>query len=330
MKEIYQPELNYKILVRCLTYNQSKYIEEALNGFSIQQTNFPFVCLVMDDCSNDGAQSIIKAWMEHECDMEAANHYEIEFSDIVIVPHKVNCNCVFAFYFLKQNLYKTGKKTPLINAWLKNCDFTTACEGDDYWTSPEKLQLSVDFLEKHPDYSVVCHRFKNYHDEEKKFYDDDKDSLFKKNPEGITFKKGFGHFMTQTLCTSCKSCDFIEFGETPIPHTDSILGYFLLKKGKGYCFNKYMAVYRYNNSSVWSEISVKDKAYWNYKRYKKLFEYERDWYSRMSYYSQYVSLLVVTKGGILLEERLDLIKLLFVPYFLIIKIFRNIKRKFNK
>lgn len=330
MEGVYYPKLDYKVLVRCMTYNQSKYIEEALNGFVIQQTSFPFVCLVMDDCSTDGEQQIIKSWMDRECDMSAVQCFEIELSNIVIAPHRTNRNCTVVFYFLKENLYKTGKKTPLMNVWLEKCEYTASCEGDDYWTSPEKLQLSVDFLDSHPDYSVVCHRFKNYHDEEGVFFDDDKEYLFKNHPDGITFEKGFKHYMTQTLCTTYRPQDMDEFKKFPGVHSDAVLGHFLLKKGKGYCINKYMGVYRYNINSTWSEVSFKDKTMRNYKMYKSLYDYEKDWPSRMSYYSQYVSVLFVTKGSILFKERIEPLKLLFIPYYMGVKVFRFLKRKINQ
>lgn len=140
-------ENDYKVLVRCFTYNQSKYIEDALNGFKMQQTDFPFVCLVMDDASTDGEQDVIKAWMERECDMARAEMSEIDEANITIVPHKTNENCTFAFYFLKQNLYGTGKKTPLVTPWREKCEYEALCEGDDYWIHPEKLQKQIDKLD---------------------------------------------------------------------------------------------------------------------------------------------------------------------------------------
>lgn len=60
------PERNYTVLVKCFTFNQSKYIKDALNGFVMQQTTFPFVCLVMDDASTDGEPKVIKSWMKLE------------------------------------------------------------------------------------------------------------------------------------------------------------------------------------------------------------------------------------------------------------------------
>ena len=48
------PQKNYyKVYVQSTTYNQASYIEDCLNGVAMQQTEFPFVHLVIDDCSTD-------------------------------------------------------------------------------------------------------------------------------------------------------------------------------------------------------------------------------------------------------------------------------------
>lgn len=155
MEQTYNPKQDYKVLVPCMTYNQSKFIEDALNGFALQQTNFPFVCRVMDDCSSDGEQDVIKDWMERECDISKAERLEVELSNIVIVPHKHNSNCTFAFYFLKQNLYGTGKKAILCQPWYEHSEYIAECEGDDYWCDPLKLQKQVDYMENNTDCGLV-------------------------------------------------------------------------------------------------------------------------------------------------------------------------------
>lgn len=149
------PKQEYKVLVRCFTFNHSKYIEDALNGFAMQQTSSPFVCLVMDDASTDGEQEVIKAWMERECDMSRAETIDIPTSVVIIVPHKTNASCTFAFYLLKQNLYGTGdKKMNHVYPWRAKCEYEALCEGDDYWIDPLKLQKQVDFMDKNQEYSM--------------------------------------------------------------------------------------------------------------------------------------------------------------------------------
>lgn len=146
------PKQEYKVLVRCFTFNHSKYIEDALNGFAMQQTNFPFVCLVMDDASTDGEQEVIKAWMERECDMSRAATIDIPTSVVIIVPHKTNASCTFAFYLLKQNLYGTGdKKMNHVYPWRAKCEYEALCEGDDYWIDPLKLQKQVNIMDGNSD-----------------------------------------------------------------------------------------------------------------------------------------------------------------------------------
>ena len=148
MEQIYIPKQDYKVLVRCLTYNQSKYIEDALNGFAMQKTNFPYVCLVLDDCSNDGEQEVIKTWMERECDMTKAEYINLELSNVILVPHKTNLTCTFAFYLLKVNLYYSyEKKMKHVYPWREHCEYETLCEGDDYWIVTDKMQKQVDALD---------------------------------------------------------------------------------------------------------------------------------------------------------------------------------------
>lgn len=150
----YTPNKEYKVLVLCFTYNQSCYIKDALNGFAIQKTDFPFVCLVMDDASLDGEQEVIKNWMSQECNMNKAKCIDTYTSKIIIVPHATNKNCTFSFYFLKQNLYRESeKKLKHVYPWRQKCEYEAMCEGDDYWIDPQKLQKQVDFLDKNHDYS---------------------------------------------------------------------------------------------------------------------------------------------------------------------------------
>lgn len=161
MEQIYIPKQDYKVLVRCITYNQAKYIEDALNGFAMQKTDFPFVCLIVDDCSTDGEIEVIKSWMERECDMTRAEYEEIEYSNIILVPHKTNPTCTFAFYFLKRNLYKEPeKKQAMYNSWREHCQYEALCEGDDYWITYNKLQLQYDILEKNKKINMCAHAHK--------------------------------------------------------------------------------------------------------------------------------------------------------------------------
>lgn len=165
------PKQEYKVLVRCFTFNQSKYIEDALNGFVMQQTNFPFVCLVMDDASIDGEQAVLKEWMGCECDMSRAEAINIPTSHVVIVPHKTNAYCTFAFYFLKQNLFKAyDEKMRHVTPWREKCKYEAICEGDDYWIDPLKLQKQVDFLDSNPEYGM-CYSRCNYFNQEKKQFE---------------------------------------------------------------------------------------------------------------------------------------------------------------
>lgn len=165
----------YKVLVRCATYNQSKYICDALNGFVMQRTNFPFVVAVVDDASTDGEQEVIRQYMEDSFELSnnsVAYKTETEYGHIQYAQHKTNKNCFMVAIFLKENHYSKKKpKYPYLSEWRDNVKYEAICEGDDYWIDPLKLQKQVDFLEKNPDFGMVFTDYK-YLWEHKSLYQD--------------------------------------------------------------------------------------------------------------------------------------------------------------
>ena len=158
--------IDFLVSVRCFTYNQSAYIKDALNGFVMQQTNFPFVVLVVDDASTDGEQEVIRKFMTEEfelSDASVAYEKETEFAYIQYAQHKTNKNCFMVAMFLKENHYSQKKKKfPYLAEWRDGVKYEAICEGDDYWIDPLKLQKQVDFLEENDECGLVYGKAKEY------------------------------------------------------------------------------------------------------------------------------------------------------------------------
>ena len=120
------------VSILCDTFNHEKYISQALDGFIMQQTSFPFEIIVHDDASTDNTAQIIR-------------EYELKYPDL-FVP-----------------IYQTENQfsKPEVNIWTDitfpkaRGKYIALCEGDDYWTDPLKLQKQVDFLEENPEYGMV-------------------------------------------------------------------------------------------------------------------------------------------------------------------------------
>lgn len=159
--------VDHKFLVgiRCNTYNQAKYITDALNGFAMQQTTFPFVAMVVDDASTDGEREVITDYLKANFDIEntdVAYQEETEYAYITFAQHNTNKNCYFAVLLLKENHYQKKlnyKKFDYIARWRETTKYEALCEGDDYWIDPQKLQKQVDFLENNPEYGLVHTNF---------------------------------------------------------------------------------------------------------------------------------------------------------------------------
>lgn len=150
---------NYLVSISCITYNQSLYIVDAMNGFVMQQTEFPFVAVIIDDASTDGEQEAIRKYVDEHFDHSTESGYkewETEDAFWTFAQHTENKNCHFVVVYLKRNLFKEGdKKVEIVKDWTQT-KYIAICEGDDYWTDPLKLQKQVDFLEEHDEYDLCC------------------------------------------------------------------------------------------------------------------------------------------------------------------------------
>lgn len=148
-----------KVVVRCFTFNQSKYIKETMNGFTMQQTEFPFVCCIVDDSSTDGEQEVIKDYLKDNfnlSDTAVAYQKDTDYAHVLYAQHKMNQNCFFAVLLLKENHYSKDKsKLGYLKEWTEGVPYVALCEGDDFWIAPNKLQMQVDFLDNNIEFGLT-------------------------------------------------------------------------------------------------------------------------------------------------------------------------------
>jgi glycosyltransferase involved in cell wall biosynthesis len=120
------------VSITCATYNHEKYIAEAIESFLMQKTNFKYEILLHDDASTDRTPEIIK-------------EYENKYPEIIKPIYQT------------ENQYSKGVKVGDFNSKRAQGKYIATCEGDDYWTDPNKLQKQVDFMENNQDYSACVH-----------------------------------------------------------------------------------------------------------------------------------------------------------------------------
>lgn len=144
----------YKVCVRCFTYNHAPYIEDAMNGFCKQNTDFPYVCVIVDDASTDGEPEIVRNYFNNHFDLSnkaIARKEETDDYVLLFAQHSDNPNCYFAVYLLKYNHYDIKKtKFPYFSVFHDNAKYVALCEGDDYWLDPFKLEKQYKYMDANP------------------------------------------------------------------------------------------------------------------------------------------------------------------------------------
>ena len=232
---------SFLVSVCIITYNHEKFIAQNLESVLMQKTNFPIEIVIAEDCSTDNTRTIIKEYQDKYPDM------------IRPIFHNKNVGAISNArdYAIPQC---TGK-------------YIALCEGDDYWSDPEKLQKQVDFLENNSAYTFCTHRFRVYNEQTKKWDDDVPNNLRSKLFEGLDYididlEMQFKVWLTQPLTTVFRrdALDMTEIQKYQY-FRDVHLFFLLLRAGKGRCLNMVSAVYRQHVGGVYSNIGVEKRMY---------------------------------------------------------------------
>jgi glycosyltransferase involved in cell wall biosynthesis len=117
------------VSVALLTYNHERYVAQAIESV-LAQRGVEFELIVSEDCSTDGTRAIV--------DEYAARHPDR--IRVVSDTHNVGMTAAFA----RGIGAATGRYVALL-------------DGDDYWTSPDKLRLQAEYLDAHPECALCFH-----------------------------------------------------------------------------------------------------------------------------------------------------------------------------
>jgi glycosyltransferase involved in cell wall biosynthesis len=121
-----------KVSVLIITYNHEALIAQAIESALMQRTDFACEIVIGEDCSTDGTRAIVAGYQQR---------YP---GRIRALMHEKNLGHLGKLNFIRTHENCRGKYVALL-------------EGDDYWISPDKIQLQADYLDAHPECCACYH-----------------------------------------------------------------------------------------------------------------------------------------------------------------------------
>ncbi len=216
-----------KVSVALITYNHEKFIAESIDSVLKQEVDFDYEIVIGEDSSTDATRRIVTDYQKKH-------------------PEKIRSLLREKNLGMNRNFAET----------LQACsgEYIALLDGDDYWSSPHKLQKQVDFLENHPE-CVMC-----FHDVTVLFEDGKQEAwrhLSSKSKEFFTVEDvlkgnfiptGSALFRTGLVQKFPEWFYGLRLGDWP-------LFFFLAQHGKIGFINELMGVYRIHAAAAWSAKS---------------------------------------------------------------------------
>lgn len=221
-----------------ITYNHKDFISESIEGVLMQKTDFNIELIIGEDCSSDNTRNIVL-------------QYAKKYPEIIrpLLPDK--------------NLGMTNNFIDTMKAAKGR--YIAICEGDDFWTDPDKLQKQVNILESFP-HIVAVSTNSSICDLTGTIIKSERLVVKPNNNEGVHnlddfFSKSI-EYPTLTVMFRNQNMDFITEELTNMNNPflgDWILWVLLLLHGDFYFINQVTASYRINPNSVTHSVNAVER-----------------------------------------------------------------------
>jgi glycosyltransferase involved in cell wall biosynthesis len=227
-----------KLSVLLTTYNHERFIEQAIDSVLMQETNFDFEIVIMEDCSTDSTRDLVIDYHRQHRDLIR----------LILSEENKNDNTNFA------------------TAWQTSpSQYIATLDGDDYWTSPRKLQKQVDFLDQHPECAICFHDAAIIHEdcrEERNQAQDSNSTSWTYTPGHMKEISALEDLLTHNFIAGCSPMLRRELlKQLPGWYANAAWGDWPLyilsaQHGKIGHINEILGVYRLHSGGYWSGLST--------------------------------------------------------------------------
>jgi glycosyltransferase involved in cell wall biosynthesis len=244
------------VSVSVITYQHADFIEECLQGILMQKTDFPFEIIVGEDQSTDGTREICKTYAEKYPD------------NIRLFLRDRNTSGIF-----DEEGNRIGGFNGKWNRKSARGKYIAICDGDDYWTDPQKLNKQVKFLESFNEFVGIATDYATVNESNKLVH---KKGALKKDKHliGSIYTTNSFPKTSTVMYRNIKLNKSLNISNLPVKNGDVILYYYMIQFGKFALLNEVCCHYRLHMGSVYSSNNLYNKYSQTFKTIESIRPYK--------------------------------------------------------